>query len=608
MCGIFAFISDDIKAGRVEAAHLQAALEHMRHRGPDDQGVKMFKKEGLALGFRRLAVQELSKKGAQPMVSASKRYTLVFNGEIYNFPELKDKLALKGHTFKGGSDTEVMLAAFDEWGVDAALPMFNGMFAFALYDQDNKTLTLARDPLGKKPLYLGWHAEGFFASSELKPVLSLSKEPPVINPDVAALYFQWRYVPDPYSIYRNIWKMKPGTSLTLKISEAAQVINPTSRMVPYWSLRKVIAEAEPFQGSEEEALNRLDLILRDAVERRMTADVPLGAFLSGGVDSALVTAIMQKHSSTPVKSLTIGFDDPAYNEAEYARAIARHVGTEHREMTLGVHDAMQTAPRIAGLFDEPFGDPSAIPAYHVSKLAREDMTVALSGDGGDENFGGYGWYARAARLNLLPALARNPLGQLLGKVALKPQVRKLASIMAAPDPAQQYKALHSYWQTENLQLTPAEVLPLPMDIMPPDYKAYDSVMFLPGDVLVKVDRMSMANSLEVRSPLLDQNVVEFVWSLPTEMRTEKRLLKRLLKRYVPTDLTNRPKQGFSIPHGAWLRGPLGVWAQEMLRLDQDLLDKARLMEIWHAHERGQDDYGHLLWTVIMYQSWREASR
>lgn len=605
MCGFAGYIGP---AKNLEKKNKMMASS-IPHRGPDDEGMFIDEEIGLALSFRRLSIQDLSENGHQPMESNSKRYVLVFNGEIYNFHNLRDELESKSQQFNGHSDTEVMLAAFEEWGIEKSLERFNGMFALALYDRKERTLTLARDRMGKKPLYLGWSKDGFYIASEMKAALVALPERPALNRDVAALYMHWRYIPDPYCIHEGFSKLSPGSYITAPVDDFKTPFDVQNRAKKFFNF-EALTQIDKFAGDEEAALNELETRLKEATQRRMISDVPLGTFLSGGTDSALITALMSAQSDKPVRSFTIGFEDPAYNEAEVARQVAEHLKTEHTEVVVTAADAQKLAFELPDIFDEPFGDPSAIPTLQVCKLAKEHMTVALSGDGGDESFGGYSWYERARKVQSIPAPLRHMAAPFMRS---SPQALKMASLFRADDHKELYANLHSYAQTLSNPLLNYEVtaLPLPHDelpntrSLPENLMAYDSLMFLPGDVLTKVDRTSMAVSLEVRSPLLDKEVVEFAWSLPPAMRRRKAILKNLLRRHLPGELIDLPKRGFSIPHGSWLRGDLSEWAGDLLALDSGIFNRETIDTLWSAHKKGEADHGHLLWTIVQFQSFYE---
>jgi len=509
------------------------------------------------------------------------------------------------------------------------------MFALALFDCKERTLTLARDRCGKKPLYFGWDkgVNVFAFASELKAFTAVQAfRKPDINNKAIQLYLQWRYIPDPHSIYENIWKLPPAQFITRPLEDFIHPFTPQEHAETYWHFESVTGQ-ERQSAAEHSQLNGLEDILTQAIKERMIADVSLGVFLSGGVDSALITALMQKHADQPVKSFTIAFDDSRYNEAPHAAQISAHLGTEHTEMLLTSAEAMKTARHINSLFDEPFGDPSAIPTYHVCRLAKKELTVALTGDGGDETFGGYSWYFRAQKL--LPVLKlpnglRRTVGQALTALPLAgglfsaAQRRKISALIAADDPDELYPLLHSYWsgvtgqRAQNIDDTAygsmIETLPVsnPIERM----MAFDTRMFMAGDVLTKTDRCSMAHGLELRSPLLDHRVIEYGWSMSHDMKIRghhgKYALKQLLRRYIPDALIDRPKQGFSIPHGRWLREDLRDWAEDMLCVStlkkHSLIDPDFVSLYWDAHASGQADYGHYLWTIVCLQNWAETCR
>ena len=587
MCGIAGLRS--FEGATVEPIALAMAL-CLAHRGPDDSGT--FADGALALGFRRLSIIDLTPAGAQPMASASGRYVIVFNGEVYNSTRLRGELP--SQTWRGHSDTEVMLACIEAWGLERAVGRFIGMFAFALWDRTERKLTLVRDRLGVKPLYYAQTPRAFQFASELK-ALNVEQE---LDPGAVALYAKYGYVPAPFAIYRNVRKLPPGCMLTLHDDGRVDVRS-------YWNAARVAERVERFRGSEAEALEQLEALLDDAVRLRMISDVPLGVFLSGGVDSSLVTALMQRAESAPVSTFTIGFEDRRFDEAPYAAAVARHLGTRHAEEYVSVAEALATIPRMGEIYDEPFGDSSAVPTYLVSRMARRDVTVALSGDGGDELFGGYHRYFLGARntrrVARVPRALRRPLGRALRRV---PRLRGVANALVADDPLQLFLdqlGLREY-DAPPIPLTERDAWPKmsdPVEVM----MVLDAMHYLPDDILTKVDRASMSVSLEVREPLLDHRLVEFAWSLPLSMKIRddrgKWILRQLLRRHVPDALIEREKQGFGLPVAEWLRGPLREWVESLVA-KSDYFD-ARPM--WERHLRGEDQAA--LWRVLMFEAWRE---
>ncbi len=589
------------------------------------------------------------------------RYVIVYNGEIYNHLELKSELRLRVTVritdraprarFRGHSDTEVLLAAFSAWGLERTLARINGMFAFALWDKVEQTLTLVRDRLGKKPLYFGRVAGSFVFASELKALRAVPGFANEIDRDALALYLRHNCIPAPHSIYQGIYKLPPGTSLTLTRDLALRAncwADITSSIRPYWSARTVFEDGQvrPFTGREGEILDHLDALLRDAVASRMIADVPLGAFLSGGIDSSLVVALMQAQSGQPVRTFTIGFHEAAHNEAEDARQVARHLGTEHHELYLSPQDALDVVPRLPTLYDEPFADSSQIPTFLVSKFAREQVTVALSGDGGDELFGGYNRYLWAPRLwgrmapwplpvrravaGMLNSVSPDRWGKIaadlnIGHRTPADKIHKIAACLPAHTPAEVYRKLVSHWeQPESLVpggREPATVLEeldglIAHHGFAPAMMLADLVTYLPDDILVKVDRASMSVSLEARAPLLDYRLAEFAARVPLDLKVRngqgKYLLRQLLYRYVPRELVERPKMGFEIPIAAWLRGPLREWAEDLLderRLQHDgFLDPVPIRTRWQQHLKGERNWQFHMWDILMFQAWREAAR
>ncbi|HVE73176.1 MAG TPA: asparagine synthase (glutamine-hydrolyzing) [Thermoanaerobaculia bacterium] len=602
MCGIAGFWT--FAGGRPEEMHARAGrmASSLTHRGPDDAGT-FADPIGAAFGFRRLSIVDLSRAGAQPMTSASGRYVIVFNGEIYNFQRLRTRLHER---WRGHSDTEVLLAAIEAWGIERALGECIGMFAFALWDHREQTLSLIRDRAGVKPLYYALDAQSLQFASELK-ALEIDR---TVDRDAAALYARYRYVPAPWSIYAGVRKLMPGSILTVSR-------DGTSKLTRYWNAAEVAerAAANRFHGSEEEAIDTLNELLGDSVALRMIADVPLGVFLSGGVDSSLVAALMQRNASGPIHTFTIGFEDPRFDEARYGREVAQHLGSRHHEMYVSYADALALVPHLPRIYDEPFADSSALPTYLVSKLARQSATVALSGDGGDELFAGYHHHFLGRRLQrrvrAVPQFARGTVGRVL---RLVPRTRALGQGLVENDPMQTYRR----GMLLDLASRPAPELQHPMPRLddPTELVMFlDFITYLPDDILVKVDRASMAVSLEAREPFLDHRVIEFAWSLPLSMKirddvatgfspsTGKWIARALLRRHLPDALVDREKQGFGVPLGPWLRGPLREWAEDLLaRMDDSPFDVPRVRELWRRHVAGANHDG-ALWAVLMYEAW-----
>lgn len=632
------------------AARVVRMRDALAHRGPDDAGVWVDAVAGIGLGHRRLSIIDLSPLGHQPMLSADGRLVMAFNGEVYNFAELRGELEGLGHRFHGGSDSEVMLAAFSAWGVEAAVRRFIGMFAIALWDRTERTLTLARDRLGKKPLYWGRAGDALAFASELKAICTVGEFERRLDRRVLPLFLRYGYVPSPLCIYAGLHTLEPGCILA--VGEDGR-----ERLTRYWDLGEVVrrAAADPFRGSEEEAAGELERILADAVRLRMIADVPLGAFLSGGLDSSLVVALMQAQSSRRVRTFTIGFEERAYDESAHAEAIAHHLGTDHATMVVTQREALEVVPRLPEIYDEPFADSSQVPTHLVSALARARLTVALSGDGGDELFGGYtrypaiarDWHAREAAPPLLRRVAAGalhltttpPLGW--GLVALAPllwlrgrrlgslaeRVRRRAVLLGDMAFARYYMLHGSFVLNPEPELwlapTPAAGDKL-LDAgrtggcgeVVEQMMALDLGQYLPDDILVKVDRASMAVALETRAPLLDHRVVEFAWRLPLACKTDgvtgKLLLRRVLGRYLPQPLWDRPKMGFGMPFGEWLAADLRAWAEELLapeRLaESGLWRVAAVRRAWREHLAGAHDHRNLLWPILMLEAWRRRWR
>ncbi|MEB3295662.1 MAG: asparagine synthase (glutamine-hydrolyzing) [Synechococcales bacterium] len=641
MCGIVGFwnLNADGSAETLEAIVRQMS-DTLHLRGPDSSGDWADPAHGIALGHRRLAIVDLSPSGHQPMISADGRYVIVFNGEIYNFPELRQQLQAYGHHFRGHSDTEIMLASFSQWGISAALQKFNGMFAFALWDRQIGQLTLARDRLGEKPLYYGWVGNTFLFGSELKALKAHPQFTLEIDRQALALFLRHNYIPAPHSIYQGIYKLPAAHQLTITGREMQQPI-------PYWSLQTAATAgiAQPFTGSAEDAIAVLDDLLREAVAMRMVADVPLGAFLSGGVDSSTIVALMQAQSARPVKTFTIGFHEGDYNEALYAKAVAQHLGTDHTELYVTPEETLAVIPKLPQLYDEPFSDPSQVPTYLISQLARQNVTVALSGDGGDELFSGYRRYAWGNqiwnRISWLPRSLRNTAARSLVSVSsnrwnqsLNPisavlpsalqtknpgdRLHKLADVLAIPNAQAMYLRLTSHWNAaedvvqSDATIAQSHTYPwLNLPNLTQEMMYYDMMTYLPDDVLVKVDRASMGVSLESRVPLLDHRLVEFAWKLPLELKVRQQqrkwILRQVLYRYVPKALIERPKQGFSVPIETWLRHELRDWAADLLnpdRLKQEgFFNADHVQQKWQEHQSGERNWQSYLWDILMFQAW-----
>jgi asparagine synthase (glutamine-hydrolysing) len=585
----------------------------VRHRGPDDAGQWIDAAAGVALGHRRLSVLDLSPAGSQPMKSSSGRFVVVFNGEIYNHLELRDKLppiAWRGH-----SDTETLLAGIEQWGLEATLRMSVGMFALALWDASTRTLSLARDRMGEKPLYYGWQRRTFLFGSELKALRQHPDFETTVDRGALAGYVRSGYVAAPRSIYEGISKLAPGSLLHVRAGRGRS----ESEQISYWNLREVVSNAAErrFEGSVDAAVEELDRLLRTAIEGQRIADVPVGAFLSGGIDSSSVVAIMQAVSSKPAKTFSIGFDVPEYDEAKHAGAVAAHLGTEHTELYVSAQTAMAVVPDLPRIFDEPFADPSQIPTVLVARLAREQVTVSLSGDGGDELFCGYGRYAVTAQrwrqLARVPAAVRSIAGAVLPSGAL-------SEAIGAESVDDLYRFTNKQWK-EHPRLvrgwkdTPRSEWPPEALVDDRERMMYDDQSnYLPDDILVKVDRAAMAVSLETRVPLLDHRIVEFAWRLPIELKMKdgatKSPLRRLLDRYVPRAIVERPKMGFGVPIEHWLRGPLRDWAETLLseqRLKVDgYFQPDAVRAEWERHLSQRKDRHYGLWTILMFQAWLDA--
>lgn len=644
MCGITGFITAADNYGVVDAKQVAHSMANtLRHRGPDAAGV-WSDGSRVALAHRRLSILELSPAGDQPMVSDDGRYVIVFNGEIYNHLDLRKQL--HKHIWIGHSDTETLLAAFQAWGVLETLKRTVGMFAIALWDRQCRSLTLARDRFGEKPLFYGWQGGSFLFGSEMKSLAAHPAWQGEVDRDALALFMRYGYVPLPLSIWQGVSKLPPGSFLTLPVDTPAAVV-PTPTF--YWRALDATNAGIRKDLDERAAADELDQRLRQTIAWQMNADVPLGAFLSGGVDSSAVVALMQTQSARSVKTFTIGFSEGDYNEAEYAKAVAAHLGTEHTELYVSADDAIAVIPQLPDMYDEPFGDVSQIPTHLVAALARHHVKVSLSGDGGDELFGGYNRYVLGRSLwrgmHWLPLGVRqlaaqgitvisparwDSLGRILPGRFRQPMVgdraHKLASIMTAASMNDVYRWLVSQERDPEsivvggLESRPERVLWADQEMRLLQRKDFtermmfnDMVGYLTDDILCKVDRAAMAASLETRVPFLDHRVAEFAWQLPPHMKIRdgqgKWLLRQVLYRYVPKTLIERPKQGFAVPIDSWLRGPLRKWAENLLdesRLRREGYFHPRpIREKWEDHLSGRRNWQYWLWNVLMFQAWQE---
>jgi asparagine synthase (glutamine-hydrolysing) len=656
MCGLAGFIDHHRSKPNLELCSVVGDMsETIRHRGPDDAGTWADEQHGIAFGFRRLAVLDLSEAGHQPQSSHDGRFVVVFNGEIYNHQSLRDEMAgsSSAPVWVGRSDTETLLTSFSAIGVLETMQRTVGMFALAVWDRQNRVLHLARDRFGEKPLYYGWTKQAFVFGSELQALRRFPGFDNVVDRDVLALYMQFAYVPAPYSIFKHIYKLQPGCLLTLPLADASQppgeaLFAPARhgnlRIERFWSLPDVARQGlQTTICNEDEAVDRVEAALSEAVQLQSIADVPLGALLSGGVDSSLIVALMQAHSSRRVKTFTIGFGESGFNEAEHAKAVAQHLGTEHEELYVTPDEARNVIPRLPDFYSEPFGDSSQIPTHLVSHMARRRVTVALSGDGGDELFGGYTRYVWGPRLwngfRVVPKAMRRGLGAAIQSVPssawdrlggltpragfsrLGDKAHKLGHRLSVLDSVDDlYRQLVTNWPERARLVRDARPLPTILDnheevqgIQDAEHRMmlWDALTYLPDDILHKVDRASMAISLETRAPYLDHRVAALAWRLPLHMKirgtTGKWILREVLYRHVPRELIERPKMGFGVPIGSWLRGPLRPWAEDLLdekRLNaQGWLESTPLRRTWEEHLSGKADWSQELWPVLMFQAW-----
>jgi len=640
MCGITGYLRLQKDTHEGDLKNIIAPMtDAVHHRGPDNAGYWIKPELGLAFGHRRLSIIDTSSGGAQPMVSQNGQAVLTYNGEIYNFAALRAELMQVGAApvWRGHSDTEILLAAFQHWGVEKTLPKLNGMFAFAYADLATRKLYLARDRFGEKPLYIYRDAYALAFASELKAFRTLPHFDNTINRAAVSEFMAYAYIPQPRSIYERAQKLPPASFVTVDLTS-----NQISAPITYWSARDVAAQARKNLIIDEvAAIKQLDELLRQSIQLRMMADVPLGAFLSGGIDSSTVVALMQAQSTQPIKTYAIGFAEASYNEAPHARAVAQHLGTNHTEHVVTAAEAMAVIPQLPEMYDEPFADSSQIPTYLVSKLARRDVTVSLSGDAGDELFGGYNRYVMGPKLwralSIVPAPLRAAAAHAITSVtphnydkfhaaladiilplarlrSIGEKIHKLASLLEARNANALYQSMHTFWPLGNIvndthgQHKTVDTVGTFAD----DMMLHDTINYLPDDILVKLDRASMAVSLESRVPLLDPDLFAFAWSLAPDLKIRnaqgKYLLRQVLHQYVPKDLIDRPKMGFGVPIGDWLRGQLRDWAEELLSpatlAQDDLLIPAPIIQKWQEHLSGRRNWQHHLWPVLMLQAWR----
>lgn len=640
MCGITGLFATNNARGRADLhAIVRTMNDALAHRGPDGGDLWQDPNLPLVLAQRRLAIIDLSPEGAQPMASSSGRYHVTYNGEIYNFLELRKDLEDQGATFRGRSDTEVFLEALEAWGLSQTLQKINGMYALALWDRKTRQLHFIRDRLGKKPLYIGWAGTTLVFGSELKALRRHPDFKNAVSPAGLSQYMRQGCLPAPYTIYENVWMLPPGHSLSLDTQALRAGTDLQALFLPYWDKLRVLSQARHAAPPRDEkaVIDEFETLLEDCVRQRMISDVPLGAFLSGGIDSSTIVALMQKQSARAIKTYSIGFQESGFDEAVFARPIAAHLGTDHHEQFLDSRTAREIVPDLPQMFDEPFADASAIPTYLVAKFARQDVTVALSGDGGDEMLGGYNRHKMVPKLWRAMRLIPMPLRTLGGAIAsavpygiwnrvypARPEfgraMHKLADVLRAENPAQIYQSLICHFEhpplLHRLQVsTPlsrayAETL---NDLsLSERLMLWDTISYLPDDIMTKVDRASMAVSLEARAPLLDYRVFEFVWRLPLSYKIRggrgKWLLRQVLARHVSPSLFDRPKQGFTPPIAHWLRGDLKNWAQDLLsdaaHNSHDILDMRAVNALWQAHSTHSADHATKLWTVLMFLAWR----
>jgi len=675
MCGFAGFYLNDKEYLHCEMeGNVSAMANALEHRGPDDFGIWLDGEKSLALGHRRLSIVDISSSGHQPMLSKNKSYVIALNGEIYNHIKLRKELESLNphHSWNGHSDTETLLAGFEQWGIEETLKKTVGMFSMALWNLETKTLYLIRDRFGEKPLYFGWINTGnknvFAFGSELKALKAYPRFQNNISREALKQYFKYMYIPAPYSIFEGIYKLEPGCILSMQSAPKQKPTEPfhfqdqnevsyeNIKISKWYRFKEIIIKSANHKIKNElEANHLLETQLNETISIQSSADVPLGAFLSGGVDSSLIVALMQKQSTAPIKTFTIGFEDPQFNESVYAKAVASHLKTDHHEMKVTSNDALLLIPQLPSLYDEPFADSSQIPTYFVSQAAKKEVTVSLSGDAGDELFGGYNRYLMAPslwkKINFLPFKIRkllgaslravpinfwdkigdiynltqieskgiNRLGDKISKTALR--LKNINSIDAL------YKSLVTEWPNPDCLVkgglkTSSELINLINDELPKQgldssesrMMYWDTISYLPDDILCKVDRAAMANSLETRVPFLDHRVVELAQRIPIEFKIKNKIgkmaIRNILYKSVPKELIERPKAGFGVPLGTWLRGPLRPWVEELInynRLEKEgYLEPSIIREIWNEHLSGKRDWSFRIWSIVIFQQWLES--
>jgi asparagine synthase (glutamine-hydrolysing) len=626
MCGISGFLFSSPESADL-TSYLNSMAATLTHRGPDDSGSWSDNISGVGLAHTRLAIVDLSPAGHQPMPSFCDRYMIVFNGEIYNHNSLRQSLESqnKAPVWRGHSDTETLLACFSAWGIEKTLQSTVGMFAIALWDKEEQILTLARDRFGEKPLYWGWNDGTLLFGSELKALKAFPDFKADVNRNALSLLVQYNYIPAPYSIYKDIEKLKPGHYVQIGLAQTRGRVQPKS----FWSFKDSIENGirNPFSGSDDQAVTELENRLNLSIKDQMLADVPLGAFLSGGVDSSTVVALMRKQSSAKIKTFAIGFNEPGYNEAIYAKEVADHLGTDHTELYVSSDDALALVPSIANIYCEPFADSSQLPTYLVSRMAKQHVTVSLSGDGGDELFGGYNPYQFTpkiwGKLKLLPIPLRKLVYNIVCGLPLPSKISKLLSVFPAKDQYEFYQLMMCHWVNPQsvVKGSVIESVFLSSNLEWPRTDSFehwmmamDAGQYMTDDILVKVDRAAMANSLETRVPLLDHRVFEFAWQLPQHMKIRggvgKWALREVLYKYVPREMIERPKKGFSIPLAQWLRGPLREWAESLIAekrlIEEGYFYSAAIRKAWEQHLTGNIDNSTKLWSILMFQAWLEV--